>query len=310
MKSIGNFCISHEDPKWLSMWTTSRWWNVPRETGNVRERPSSCSSELIELKSHSTCFDFVPPIHPEMASSTNSSSSSSQNGSQKGGKLKQQTNAPLARALAIASNQSNNSSQSSTSSCDAACLTVVTSTCSPMASNAQPRLRSHTTSDLFGNNNDAPGLSATCSSRGPATSDFTEFSYLTHMQRIRAKATYTRQMSSNSSDPLRRRRESIAAVNFGMTSSGYGLNVFGKDSGKFGSCTNLNGTLCFVSRGGSWLGIWNSNQSSLGLFLWWFTSSPLFVVNWSRVTFIFVFMSSFPSSFIFFCKSDSLQFPV
>ena len=109
-------------------------------------------------------------------------------------------------------------------------ITVTTST-----SNGQ-RHRSHTTNDITYN---PPNTSLSPNTLRTATTgsgsggshhlwnvDLTDLSYVTHMQRVRARASFARQMS-NSTDIHRRRRESIAAVNFPvhLTSSGSGLNM-------------------------------------------------------------------------------------
>lgn len=69
-----------------------------------------------------------------------------------------------------------------------------------------------------------------------------DLSYVTHMQRVRARANFARQISGNcscgstsSSEMYRRRRESIAAMNFPVhltSSSGTGLNIFWMNSSK------------------------------------------------------------------------------
>lgn len=103
--------------------------------------------------------------------------------------------------------------------------------------NTLQRTRSHTVSDLetspaavvASSSHSTRSISTGTGSSGNSllSADFTDLSYLTHMQRVRARASFARQMSSNSSDLHRRRRESIAAVNFPthLSTSGTGLNV-------------------------------------------------------------------------------------
>lgn len=126
-------------------------------------------------------------------------------------------------------------------------LTTGTITVTTSTPNSTQRLRSHTTSDVtFYSSTETPtsvsGLlrstttaAASSSSAGAGghlwNVDLTDLSYLTHMQRVRARASFARQMSSNSSTTSERsrRRESIAAVNFPvhLTASGTGLNFLG-----------------------------------------------------------------------------------
>lgn len=122
-------------------------------------------------------------------------------------------------------------------------LTTGTITVTTSTPNTQ-RLRSHTTSDVnFYSSTETPtscsggGLLRSTTTAAASSSsggghlwnvDLTDLSYLTHMQRVRARASFARQMSNTSSERSRR-RESIAAVNFPvhLTSSGTGLNFLG-----------------------------------------------------------------------------------
>ena len=116
-------------------------------------------------------------------------------------------------------------------------LTTGTITVTTSASSTQQRLRSHTTSDVCNTiseplNSLTRPTPASSYSGGSSSAnhhlwnvDLSDLSYLTHMQRVRARASFARQMS-NSSD-RNRRRESIASVNFPghLTGSGSGLNM-------------------------------------------------------------------------------------
>ncbi|KAJ6223989.1 hypothetical protein RDWZM_002534 [Blomia tropicalis] len=148
---------------------------------------------------------------------------------------------PNSKLIKSHSNSGSTASRnSSMSSCDNGhFLTTGTVTVTTSTSNPQ-RIRSHTTGDVHAfNPHENSGvlrsttLGSTTSSGGSHhlwNVDLTDLSYLTHMQRVRARASFARQMSNSSE--RNRRRESIAAVNFPvhLTSAGSGLNIHSTSS--------------------------------------------------------------------------------
>lgn len=151
-----------------------------------------------------------------------------------------------AAARAAGTNSSGGTSASSSTghgSCDNGhhLLTTGTITVTTSTPNTQ-RLRSHTTSDVNFYNSETPTSgflrTPTTSSSGGGSHhlwnmDLTDLTYVTHMQRVRTRAIFQRQMS-NSSERTRR-RESIAAVIFPvhLTCSGTGLNFLGASKYSF-----------------------------------------------------------------------------
>ena len=87
----------------------------------------------------------------------------------------------------------------------------------------------HSTSGLLRSSTLATGSSSSSSGTSHLWNlDLGDLTYLTHMQRVRAKASFARQMSNCSTASERsRRRESFAALNFPcqIANSGSGLNL-------------------------------------------------------------------------------------